>query len=75
VTGNIIPVYVDARDYLKPPFMARPYNYDSVMRANNRKLMAVRKAAANKAIKATIDSAIKKATPVKKKHKKFLGIF
>jgi serine/threonine protein kinase len=75
VTGNVIPVYVDARDYLNPPFMARAYNYDSVMRANNRKLMAVRKAAANKAIKATIDSAIKKDTPVKKKRKKFLGIF
>jgi serine/threonine protein kinase len=75
VTGNVIPVYVDARDYLNPPFMARAYNYDSVMRANNRKLMAVRKAAANKAIKATIDSAIKKDTPAKKKRKKFLGIF
>jgi serine/threonine protein kinase len=75
VTGNVMPVYVDARDYLKPPFMARAYNYDSVMRANNRKLMAVRKAAANKAIKATIDSAIKKDTPAKKKRKKFLGIF
>ncbi|MCQ6957816.1 serine/threonine protein kinase [Mucilaginibacter aquariorum] len=75
VTGNVIPVYVDARDYLKPPFMARAYNYDSVMRVNNRKLMAIRKAAANKAIKATIDSTIKKATPDKKKRKKFLGIF
>jgi serine/threonine protein kinase len=74
-TGNVIPVYVDARDYLKPPFMGRAYNYDSVVRANNRKLIAARKAAANKAIKATVDSAITKATPVKKKRKKFLGIF
>lgn len=75
VTGNVIPVYVNAGDYMKPPFMARPYNYDSVMRANKRKLIAARKAAANKAIKATVDSAIIKAKPVKKKRKKFLGIF
>ncbi|RYU91885.1 serine/threonine protein kinase [Mucilaginibacter terrigena] len=71
----IKPVYVTAQDYMKPPFMARPYNYDSVVRANNRKLAAARKAAANKAIKATVDSAVKQATPVKKKRKKFLGIF
>jgi serine/threonine protein kinase len=76
-TGNVIPVYVDARDYLKPPFMARAYNQDSLTRLlYNRKLIAARKAAANKAIKATVDSAIiKAATPVKKKRKKFLGLF
>jgi serine/threonine-protein kinase len=76
VSGNVIPVYVDARDYLKPPFMARAYNQDSVtMALYNRKMVAARRAAANRAIKATVDSAIIKATPVKKKRKKFLGIF
>jgi len=75
-TGNVIPIYVDARDYLKPPFMARAYNQDSVARVlYNRKIAAARRAAANKAIKATVDSAIIKATPVKKKRKKFLGLF
>jgi serine/threonine protein kinase len=76
-TGNVIPVYVDARDYLKPPFMARAYNQDSAMRVlYNRKMAAARRAAASRAIKATIDSTIIKAKPpVKKKRKKFLGIF
>lgn len=70
-------VYVNKIDYLNPPYLARPYNYDSVVRANNRKLIAARKAAANRAIKATVDSAIIKAKQpaVKKKRKKFLGIF
>ncbi|MBD1386513.1 serine/threonine protein kinase [Mucilaginibacter rigui] len=75
-SGNVIPIYVDARDYLKPPFMARAYNQDSVARVlYNRKIAAERRAAAKRAIMATVDSAIIKATPVKKKRKKFLGIF
>ncbi|GGH01740.1 serine/threonine protein kinase [Mucilaginibacter phyllosphaerae] len=72
--GNVKAVYVNQADYFKPPFMARPYNYDSVMRVN-RKIMAAKKAAANRAIKATVDSAIIKAKPIRKKRKKFLGIF
>jgi serine/threonine protein kinase len=76
VTGSVIPVYVDARDYLKPPFMGRRYNYDSVMLIENRKQIAARRAAAKRAITATVDSAIIKAKPpVKKKRKKFLGLF
>jgi serine/threonine protein kinase len=76
-TGNVIPIYVDARDYLKPPFMGRVYDQDSLMHVlYMRKIAAERKAVARKAIKATVDSAIIKATPVKKKkRKKFLGIF
>ena len=74
-TTGVKTVYIKQADYFSPPYMAKPYNYDSVARANNRKLIALRKAAANRAIKATVDSAIIKATPVKKKRKKFLGIF
>ena len=76
-TGNVIPIYVDARDYLKPPFMGRAYDQDSLMHVLYvRKIAAERRAAAKKAIKATVDSAVIKAKPpVKKKRKKFLGIF
>jgi serine/threonine protein kinase len=78
-TGNVIPTYVDARDYLKPPFMGRRYNQDSLMKVIAARNAAAKKAAAikaaNKVLGATVDSAIIKATPVKKKRKKFLGIF
>ncbi|QHS57536.1 serine/threonine protein kinase [Mucilaginibacter sp. 14171R-50] len=66
-------VYIEKTDYLKPPFVTRYYNQDSVMKAAAAKAAAVKKAAL-KAKKPTIVTP-----PVtqekKKKRKKFLGIF
>ena len=77
--GNREPVYYTANDYLKPPFILRPYAYDSVMRAYNRKILAAKRAAATKAIitATTGDPSVMKKPKgqAKKKRKKFLGIF
>jgi serine/threonine protein kinase len=73
-TSNIVPVYVTAKDYLKPPFVSRYYNQDSVVRANSpvSKAAAVKKAAALKAKNAGF---IPPGQEKKKKRKKFLGLF
>ncbi|MFD0764327.1 serine/threonine protein kinase [Mucilaginibacter lutimaris] len=75
--GEVRTVYYTSNDYLKPPFVLRPYAHDSVMRAYNRKIMAAKRAAATRAIiAASTDSVKVKPAPVKKKkRKKFLGIF
>jgi serine/threonine protein kinase len=71
--SNVVSVYVSAKDYLKPPFMLRYYNQDSIVRANTPVQRAAVKKAALKA--KTVGFVPPGQEKKKKKRKKFLGIF
>jgi serine/threonine protein kinase len=74
--SNVVPVYVSAKDYLKPPFILRYYNHDSVVRANTPLAKAAAIAAVKKAaLKAKDADFVPPGQEKKKKRKKFLGIF
>ncbi|HEK19576.1 serine/threonine protein kinase [Mucilaginibacter sp.] len=71
-TGNV--VYVPATNYLRPPYIPRQYNYDSVARAKHAALLAAKKRVWKS--KKVLADSVTVAPPVKKKkRKKFLGIF
>ncbi|TWR25592.1 serine/threonine protein kinase [Mucilaginibacter achroorhodeus] len=71
--GNSNVVYVPAVNYLRPPYIPKQYNYDSVALARQAQLASKKRVW--KAKKVWADS-VKVAPPVKKKkRKKFLGIF
>ncbi|MFD0792151.1 serine/threonine protein kinase [Mucilaginibacter litoreus] len=73
---SIVPVYVKPADFMKPPFMGRAYNYDSVIKAQQAAILK-KKAALKPKKAATVAPAKGKQEEKakKKKRKKFLGIF
>lgn len=70
-SGNV--VYVPYTNYLRPPFVPKQYNHDSIEHARQTAIVAKKKAAW-KAKKAATTDSIKYEAP-KRKRKKFLGIF